>query len=32
MFVQVNEEDKHALDFYQSTGGKAENVVQLRMD
>jgi len=26
-FVPVNEEDKHALDFYRSTGGRAEKVV-----
>jgi aminoglycoside 3-N-acetyltransferase I len=26
-FVAAHEEDKHALDFYQSTGGKAEKVV-----
>jgi aminoglycoside 3-N-acetyltransferase I len=26
-FVAANEEDKHALDFYNSTGGKSEKVV-----
>ena len=26
LFVAANEEDEHALDFYQSTGGKAEKV------
>jgi aminoglycoside 3-N-acetyltransferase I len=27
MFVAASEEDEHALDFYHSTGGKAEKVV-----
>lgn len=27
MFVEANEEDVHAVDFYHSTGGKAEKVV-----
>ena len=27
IFVAVNEEDKHALAFYRSTGGEEENVV-----
>jgi ribosomal protein S18 acetylase RimI-like enzyme len=27
VFVQADEIDKHALDFYHSTGGKAEKVV-----
>lgn len=27
MFVQANEEDKHAIDFYHGTGGKAEKVI-----
>jgi aminoglycoside 3-N-acetyltransferase I len=27
MFVEAHEEDKHAVDFYKSTGGKAERVV-----
>ena len=32
IFVAVNEEDKHALDFYHSTGGKAEKVVHFNYD
>ena len=28
IFVQAHEEDKHALDFYHSTGATAEKVVQ----
>jgi len=27
VFVQADEEDAHALDFYQATGGRAEKVV-----
>ena len=27
MFVAANEEDEHAVDFYHSTGGKAEKVI-----
>jgi aminoglycoside 3-N-acetyltransferase I len=27
MFVEANEEDEHAVDFYHSTGGKAEKVI-----
>jgi aminoglycoside 3-N-acetyltransferase I len=27
MFVEAHEEDTHAIDFYHSTGGKAEKVV-----
>ena len=27
MFVEANEEDKHAIAFYHKTGGMAENVV-----
>lgn len=27
MFVQAHQEDEHALEFYRSTGGKAESVV-----
>lgn len=27
MFVQAHQEDEHALEFYHSTGGKAEKVV-----
>jgi aminoglycoside 3-N-acetyltransferase I len=27
MFVSANEEDEHAVDFYHSTGGKAEKVI-----
>jgi aminoglycoside 3-N-acetyltransferase I len=28
IFVDANEEDEHALDFYHATGGKAEKVIQ----
>ncbi len=31
-FVPVNEEDIHALDFYRSSGGKAEKVVHFNYD
>jgi aminoglycoside 3-N-acetyltransferase I len=32
IFVAANEEDKHALDFYKSTGGKAEKVMHFNYD
>lgn len=32
MFVPAHEEDTHALDFYRSTGGKAEKVVLFTYD
>ena len=28
MFVQAHQEDEHAIEFYHSTGGKAEKVLQ----
>lgn len=28
IFVDASEHDKHAVDFYHSSGGKAEKVVQ----
>jgi aminoglycoside 3-N-acetyltransferase I len=31
-FVPAHEEDKHALDFYRSAGGKAEKVIQFNFE
>ncbi|HTB53397.1 MAG TPA: GNAT family N-acetyltransferase [Ferruginibacter sp.] len=28
LFVDANEEDEHAVDFYHTTGGKAANIIQ----